>query len=49
MKKLLISSVVCVFSLVAAAAQCEGLTQKGEQCTRKPEEGKRYCKQHSGL
>ena len=39
MKKLLISSVVCVFSLVAAAAQCEGLTQKG----------KRYCKQHSGL
>ena len=24
------------------------MTYEGTQCTRKPEEGKRYCKQHLG-
>ena len=47
MKKLLISSVVCVFSLVAAAAQCEGLTQKGERCKREAAEGSKYCIGHA--
>ena len=26
--------------------QCRALTWEGKQCPRKPEEGKRYCKQH---
>ena len=28
--------------------QCRAMTYEGTQCTRKPEEGKRYCKQHMG-
>jgi hypothetical protein len=28
--------------------QCRAMTYEGKQCTRKPEEGKRYCAQHGG-
>ena len=29
-------------------AQCRAMTYDGKQCSRKPEEGKRYCAQHGG-
>ena len=28
--------------------QCRAMTNEGKQCSRKPEDGKRYCKQHGG-
>ena len=32
---------------VAAAAQCEGKTLKGERCKREAAEGSKYCWQHA--
>lgn len=32
----------------AASGQCEGITKKGRQCSRRAKPGSRYCYQHGG-
>ena len=47
MKRLMIVIVMCVAAVAADAAQCEGLTQKGERCKREPAEGSKFCIGHA--
>ena len=47
MKRLMIVIAMCVAAVAADAAQCEGLTQKGERCKREPAEGSKFCIGHA--
>ena len=47
MKKIVVAVVVAAMSVGAFAAQCKGLTQKGERCKREPAEGSEYCIGHA--
>jgi len=47
MKKLMMVVAMCLSGVAAFAAQCEGVTQKGERCKREAAEGKRYCIGHA--
>jgi hypothetical protein len=38
---------MCVAAVAVDAAQCEGLTQKGERCKREPAEGSKFCIGHA--
>ena len=46
MKKLMIAFAAGLVSALTFAAQCAGTTLDGARCTRKPDEGCRYCAQH---
>ena len=47
MKKIVVAVVAAAMSVGAFAAQCKGLTQKGERCKREPAEGSEYCIGHA--
>ena len=47
MKRLMIAIAMCVAAVAADAAQCEGLTQKGERCKREADEGSKFCIGHA--
>ena len=47
MKRLMIAIAMCVAAVAADAAQCEGLTQKGERCKREAAEGSKFCIGHA--
>ena len=47
MKRLMIVIAMCVAAVAADAAQCEGLTQKGERCKREAAEGSKFCIGHA--
>jgi len=47
MKRLIIAIAMCVAAVAVDAAQCEGLTQKGERCKREPAEGSKFCIGHA--
>ena len=47
MKKLMVMVVVALASVTTFAAQCEGLTQKGERCKRDAADGSKFCIGHS--
>ena len=47
MKRLMIVIAMCVAAVAVDAAQCEGLTQKGERCKREPAEGSKFCIGHA--
>ena len=47
MKKLVMMAIACFAVVMADAAQCEGLTQKGERCKRDAAEGSKYCIGHA--
>ena len=47
MKSLMIAIAMCVAAVAADAAQCEGLTQKGERCKREAAEGSKFCIGHA--
>ena len=47
MKNLMIAIAMCVAAVAADAAQCEGLTQKGERCKREADEGSKFCIGHA--
>ena len=47
MKGLMIAIAMCVAAVAVDAAQCEGLTQKGERCKREAAEGSKFCIGHA--
>ena len=47
MKKLIVATVAAAMAFGAIAAQCKGLTQKGERCKRESAEGSEYCIGHA--
>ena len=47
MKRLMIAIAMCVAAVAVDAAQCEGLTQKGERCKREAAEGSKFCIGHA--
>ena len=47
MKRLMIAIAMCVAAVAVDAAQCEGLTQKGERCKREAAEGGKFCIGHA--
>ena len=47
MKRLMVVVAVALASVMAIAAQCEGKTQKGEQCKREAAEGSKFCIGHA--
>ena len=47
MKKLILMTVACLMATLTFAAQCEGKTQKGEQCKREAAEGSKFCIGHA--
>ena len=47
MKRLMIAIAMCVAAVAVDAAQCEGLTQKGERCKREAAEGSKSCIGHA--
>ena len=47
MKRLVVVVAVALASVMAIAAQCEGKTQKGEQCKREAAEGSKFCIGHA--
>ena len=47
MKKILMMAAVCLMAAMTFAAQCEGLTKKGERCKREAAEGSKYCIGHA--
>ena len=47
MKKLMLAITMCAMAVVVNAAQCEGVTQKGERCKREAAEGSKYCIGHT--
>ena len=47
MKRLIVVVAVALASVMAIAAQCEGKTQKGEQCKREAAEGSKFCIGHA--
>ena len=47
MKNLMIAIAMCIVAVAADAAQCEGLTQKGERCKREAAEGSKFCIGHA--
>ena len=47
MKKLMMVVVMCLAGAAAFAAQCEGVTQKGERCKREAAEGSKFCIGHA--
>ncbi len=47
MKKLMMAMLACVAAVAVDAAQCAGVTQKGERCKREPAEGSKYCIGHA--
>ena len=47
MKRLMVVVAVSLASVMAIAAQCEGKTQKGEQCKREAAEGSKFCIGHA--
>ena len=47
MKRLMVVVAAALASVMAIAAQCEGKTQKGEQCKREAAEGSKFCIGHA--
>ena len=47
MKRLMVMVAVALASVMAMSAQCEGTTQKGEQCKREAAEGSKFCIGHA--
>ena len=47
MKRLMMVVVMCLAGAAAFAAQCEGVTQKGERCKREAAEGSKFCIGHA--
>ena len=47
MKRLMVVVAAALTSVMAIAAQCEGKTQKGEQCKREAAEGSKFCIGHA--
>jgi hypothetical protein len=47
MKRLMVVVAAALASVMAMAAQCEGKTQKGEQCKREAAEGSKFCIGHA--
>ncbi len=47
MMKQLIVAAVCLMAAMTYAAQCAGMTQKGERCKREAAEGSRFCIGHA--
>ena len=47
MKRLMVVVAAALASVMAIAAQCEGKTQKGEQCKREAAEGSKLCIGHA--
>ena len=47
MKRLMVVVAVALASVMAIAAQCEGMTQKGERCKREAAEGSKFCIGHA--
>ncbi len=47
MKKLMLMVAVALVSAAAVAAQCKGVTQKGERCKREAAEGSNDCIGHA--
>ena len=47
MKRLMVVAAAALASVMAIAAQCEGKTQKGEQCKREAAEGSKFCIGHA--
>ena len=47
MKKLVMAITMCAVAAVVNAAQCEGVTQKGERCKREAAEGSKHCIGHA--
>ena len=47
MGKTLMMAAACLMAAMAYAAQCQGVTQKGERCKRDANEGSKYCIGHA--
>ena len=47
MNRLMVVVAAALASVMAIAAQCEGKTQKGEQCKREAAEGSKFCIGHA--
>ena len=47
MKKLMMVVAMCLAGAAAFAAQCEGVTQKGERCKREADAGSKFCVGHA--
>ena len=47
MKKLMVMAVVALAATMTFAAQCAGMTKKGERCKREAAEGSAYCIGHA--
>ncbi len=47
MKKLMMAVAMSLVGVAVFAAQCEGLTQKGERCKRDAAEGSKFCIGHA--
>ena len=47
MNRFIILAMVCLMTSMTFAAQCAGLTKKGERCKREAAEGSKYCIGHA--
>ena len=47
MKKIMVLAMAVLVATVASAAQCAGMTKKGERCKREAAEGSQYCLGHA--
>ena len=47
MKKLIVIAMAAMMSAATFAAQCAGMTKKGERCKREAAEGSQYCIGHA--
>ena len=47
MKKLIVIAMAAMLSAATFAAQCAGMTKKGERCKREAAEGSQYCIGHA--
>ena len=47
MKKMILMAAVCLMAAMTFAAQCAGVTKKGERCKREAAEGSKYCIGHA--
>ena len=48
MKRIMVVAVVALAATLTFAAQCAGMTKKGERCKREAAEGSSYCIGHAG-